>query len=108
MSYESPINLMIGEINTKIEGGVLSAVQRAGVDVDKEELIRALAYDRGQYEKGYQAGRWARDAEIIRCQRCRNKERKGRGGQIVCGITGKQHAPDWYCGDGEREEEEDG
>ena len=46
--------------------------------------------------------------EIVRCQECVNKECMGRGGQIVCGITGEQHAPDWYCKDGERGEEEDG
>jgi hypothetical protein len=47
-----------------------------------------------------------RPQELVRCKGCRNKECMGRGGQIVCGITGEQHAPDWYCGDGEREEEE--
>ena len=31
----------------------LEAVQRVGVTVDKEELIKALRYDRRQYENGY-------------------------------------------------------
>ena len=115
MNYESPLELIFSQIEEGIkerdralENRALESVIRCGVIVDKEELIQALAYDRDQYEKGYQAGRWARDAEIIRCQECMNKECMGRGGQIVCGITGEQHAPDWYCGDGEREEEEDG
>lgn len=36
------------------------------VDVDKEELIKALRYDRNQYEKGYSD----RDSEIVRCKDC--------------------------------------
>ena len=30
--------------------------QTMGCEVDKEELIKTLNYDRGQYEKGYQEG----------------------------------------------------
>lgn len=60
MSYESPIKLITTQINMKLEGEILKAVHKVGVIVDKEELIKALAYDRAQYEKG-----WAdRDAEI--------------------------------------------
>ena len=36
--------------------GDLRADEKVGVNVNKEELIKALAYDRGQYEKGYKAG----------------------------------------------------
>ncbi len=54
--YETPIKLIKQQMETEIEGMVLRAVQRVGVDVDKEELIRALEYDRGQYEKGYRDG----------------------------------------------------
>ena len=55
--YERPIKLianrMATEISKCIDQDIWKAVQRVGVDVDKEELIRALNYDRGQYEKGY-------------------------------------------------------
>lgn len=109
MSYESPLEIIFSQIEEgmkerarALDNMVWDAVMKCGVNVDKEELIRALRYDRGQYEKGYQDGRRDQDAEIIRCQECVNKECMGRGGQIVCGITGEQHAPDWYCGDGER------
>lgn len=34
----------------------VNAVQRVGVNVDKDELIKALQYDRGQYDKGYADG----------------------------------------------------
>lgn len=55
--YENPISEMLGEIQTKIieheENQILQAVQNCGITVDKEELTRALMYDRQQYEKGY-------------------------------------------------------
>lgn len=56
MAYESPINLIMGEYRCHIEENIFNAVQNVGVDVNKEELIKALAYDRKQYEKGYQEG----------------------------------------------------
>lgn len=54
--YESPINQILGELQMHLEGETLKAVQNVGIDVDKEELIKALQYDRGQYEKGYKDG----------------------------------------------------
>ena len=74
--YESPIQItQIGErIGTELveqeEAYVFSVVKRMYVDVDKDELVKALAYDRGQYEKGYSDGRMAREAEIVRCKDC--------------------------------------
>ena len=58
--YESPIS--ITELYTKKaiesrEDAILFKVKGVyGVDVEKEELLRALQYDRGQYEKGYSEG----------------------------------------------------
>ena len=52
------------------DGMIYSRVLAVGVDVSKEELEKALRYDRGQYEKGYADGlknanivhgRWVRD-----------------------------------------------
>lgn len=58
--YESPINIIVNDIvrslQEKQENYVMEYVQNIGVDVDKEELIRALQYDRNQYEKGYNDG----------------------------------------------------
>ncbi len=58
--YESPITMMVSEIEHKIreqqEQQVMEAVQNVGVDVDKDELLRALQYDRDQYEKGFLDG----------------------------------------------------
>ena len=54
--YESPINIIISEFCTKLESDCLKSVQRYGFDIDKEELAKALNYDRKQYEKGHTDG----------------------------------------------------
>ena len=54
--YESPINMICGEMQMRLEGETLKAVQNVGIDVNKEELIKALQYDRNQYEKGHKDG----------------------------------------------------
>lgn len=72
--YESPIELVVSQFQTEIikqqENQVIKAVQSVGVNVDKAELLRALAYDRDQYEKGYtdgyEAGRLAMLDELKR------------------------------------------
>lgn len=40
-----------------LDEAVFSAVLKVGVVVDKEELLKALHYDRNQYEEGFRAGR---------------------------------------------------
>lgn len=59
--YESPIRLLVQQLETSIreqqEKQIFEAVQKCGVDVDREELIKALAYDRAQYAQGYSDGR---------------------------------------------------
>ena len=58
--YKSPIEVMIERINGQIkyeaENAVYEEVRRIGVDVDKNELIKALKYDREQYYEGYRRG----------------------------------------------------
>lgn len=54
--YESPINVAIDDLKMQVEGEICRAVQTIGVKVDKEELLKALQYDRGQYDKGYKDG----------------------------------------------------
>ncbi len=66
MNYESPINIISRQMEIQMEGEIMKAVQRVGIDVDKDELLRALRYDRGQYQKGYMDG--FRDALDGKCQ----------------------------------------
>lgn len=54
--WESPIYQYTTDIQTKIENDIMTCVASYGIDVDKEELLKALAYDRDQYDKGYTDG----------------------------------------------------
>ena len=51
--YESPIKVVYNDVVPEFESGVMRAIQKVDIFVEKDELIRALDYDRGQYEKGY-------------------------------------------------------
>lgn len=59
--YKSPIEIISNDdialqISQSINGLIYKAVIDTGVTVDKEELLKALNYDRGQYEAGYEDG----------------------------------------------------
>ena len=59
--YKSPIEKIYGELQTQMvqedENMVMKAIRKVEVDVDKEDLIKALQYDRNQYTKGYEDGK---------------------------------------------------
>ena len=56
--YKPPIEIVLKEVfqkmNEDFENSVLKAVQKVGINVDKEELLKALIYNRGQYDEGYE------------------------------------------------------
>ena len=54
--YESPINIITGQIKTNYEDAIYSAVQNVVINVDREELLKALEYDRRQFEEGFRKG----------------------------------------------------
>lgn len=64
--YESPIKVFqtieqhSGLFDAEKDKLIYQAVQGVCVSVDKDELLKALAYDRQQYQKGYEDG--VRDA----------------------------------------------
>ena len=56
--YESPINKIVNKMMESIteqrEDAIVTTIsETVGFDIDKQELIKALNYDRKQYEKGY-------------------------------------------------------
>ena len=55
--YQSPIDIVYKDIQMQVkeqaDKQIYEAVQQCEISVDKDELIKALQYDRGQYEKGY-------------------------------------------------------
>ena len=67
--YKSPIEILTTDIKTQIENDVMYAVIKQGVFVDRDELIKALKYDREQYDKGYNDA--VRDLGLVRCENCK-------------------------------------
>lgn len=58
--YDCPIKTFFTaspiEMRENYQGLVVQAVQKVGIDVDKEELIKAIQNDRERYEAAYQKG----------------------------------------------------
>lgn len=64
--YKSPVTIyesanrsvgeIIGSVNQKKDKYIWECISKISVDVDKDELMKALAYDRDQYHKGYMDG----------------------------------------------------
>lgn len=54
--YESTIKIFAGQIKTNYQDAIFSAIQNVGINVDREELLKALEYDRGQFDKGWEEG----------------------------------------------------
>ncbi len=57
--YESPIKIIediYNGVTDTFDDHVYQCVLRYGVEVDKEELVKALNYDRQMYKKGYADG----------------------------------------------------
>lgn len=114
--YQSPIEITrtVDDIATKIaeeeDKAIVHACMRVGVNVDKDELVKALAYDRHQYEKGYADGRWARDSEIVRCKDCKHlsEDRIAPEWKRICRKYGCGKPDDGYCDEFKRKEIEDG
>ena len=96
MSYQSPIEVIQTQMRNQIEGEIYKAVMNVGVNIDKEELLKALQYDREQYQKGYKD----RDDQIVRCKDCKYHDEKDGKNFCDCG----NRPDDWFCADGERAE----
>lgn len=107
-SYESPIQVVCREMQNTFDSDVMKAVLSYGISVDKDELIRALQYDRDQYGKGFADGLHVNLGEdvapVVRCKDC---EKEGRFDcplayiekQTLCFVN---HDADFFCADGER------
>ena len=58
--YESPIDVVIDDLVTNIrqeqDKTIVEACQKVGVNVNADELVKALNYDRGQFQAGFQLG----------------------------------------------------
>lgn len=108
--YQSPIEIFMSpaEMATAIERdrdnqvfkAICTEVQKIGITVDKDELIRALKYDRNQYQEGYRAGKAAAQTHghwepsgfpeyPYRCSHCGNLTRE-KVERSYCGSCGTE------------------
>jgi hypothetical protein len=55
-NYNEIIQKMVEEQDNQKVNYTMEEVRKIGIVVDKDELIKALRYDRWQYEKGYAEG----------------------------------------------------
>lgn len=97
MNYQSPIEVFQTQMQSQIVGEIYKAVMKVGVNVDKDELLKALQYDRNQYQKGYKD----RDSEIVRCKECRHIQSDG-----WCKYYRHSGNENWYCADGKRRDDD--
>ena len=112
--YDSPFELVMSNITTQMAKNIdemcWQAVQRVGIEVNKDKLLLALEYDSARYReafhRGEETGYTKRDEEIIRCKDCNHWKRRECGtygtceseNMNICGFTDAY----WFCADGER------
>ena len=56
MNWESPVTItqeIASQIARDTDDYIMSEIYKTGITVNKEELIKAINYDRDQYNKGY-------------------------------------------------------
>ena len=97
--YESPIETIYENVQMQFEDAILKAVQKVGINVDRDELLKALQYDRDQYNKGYFDGWCVKDESIVRCKDCEWRD------ENTCLIHGAIWKDNDFCSQGERREE---
>ena len=111
-NYKSPIETIVSEMYTRIlqeqENKVFEAIQNMGINVDRDELMRALRYDRGQYDEGYSEGYvegWIEaNKKLVHCKECKHIDTDGCGA-IYCEKWDRWEMPeDFFCSYGERKD----
>ena len=104
--YDSPFELDISDIATQIARNIdetcWKAVQRVGINVDKEKMLIALRQDaeryREAYANGYDTGYEKRDDDIVRCKDCKWYDER----ISMCDNCGLPREQTFFCADGER------
>ena len=107
MSYQSPIEIIYGEVQTKLEGDVLKVIQGYDITVDKNELLKALNYDRDQYHKGWSDGYVQANADIVRCKDCKWYDALDNTREWECTVGLLDCTRNDFCSRGERRKDAD-
>lgn len=114
--YKSPVEIIcdrvVKDAQEILDDHIMKEILRVGVIVDKDELIRAMHYDRRQYQKGYQDGKDAAIAELVHCRECKYCDTSSFGGRYCslwdvadCDCEEAFVKEDDFCSRGERRSE---
>lgn len=112
MGYKSPIELIYQDVFSQFEQDINSYIiseikTRLSINIDEQELLKALKYDRDQYDAGFMNGYSTREKELIRCKDCKFYNPDANVGYLAyCDLAGEyEHLdPEWYCCHAERRE----
>ena len=97
-NWESPIAKIYGDIHNEIirqdeENCTFAIEQAIGYRVDKDELIKALQYDREQYDKGYKDG--ARETFVEELEKIREEIENDQEQMVNEKGFGKYYGMSW-------------
>ena len=115
VDYDSPINIVVNQMADEIarftEDGVMQAFVKAGFDIDKDKLVSILQQDRQRYNEAYLKGYKDRGGEIVRCKDCKHGVKSPTFQHYPtitwCNQHSTSHNDEWFCADGEREDEDE-
>ena len=108
--YKSPITIVESTIDNftnaiieKRDDAIFAEIQHSfGVDVDRVELIKALRYDRNQYEAGYLYGKKDALDSITHCKNCTHSDTIScSDGMVWCGRMCRYMKEDGFCSFGD-------
>ncbi len=107
--YESPIQLLVTDIQQQINAQMDDEIYKAVVhfipNINRAELLRALQYDRDQYDKGYTDGKAAAKEDLIQCKDCVHWQEDDDVGYCTNPDGLDNYAkPNDFCSYGERRE----
>ena len=105
--WDSPIKIIYKDIDVQLEAGVIKAVQNASIYVDKDELLKALQYDRDQYQLGFLDGKIKAKEEIVHCKDCKDAkytEYAPTECKWYCKNSTNYHDGSFFCSLGERKD----
>lgn len=93
--YKPVIEMVSQTVMEQTEDAIIKAVISQDIRVDKEELIRALRYDRGQYEQGFRDG-----VASVNEWKPVSDPPKETGSTLICTATGAVCTAKYYAGSG--------
>lgn len=104
--YTPPASLNLSDFQDAIEDAVVQAIIKIGIRVNREELLKALKYDRRQYKAGYDAGfadGFIETLHIARCRECKNWKPYGSKAARNIGDPLERYGGCEICGGGRLE-----